>query len=483
MQGIYNKFAKDVLIVGGTNVLVAVSGIILLALLTKNLGAHDYGIWSQFIVTITLLWTFINLGLPFAMTRFLAAKTDKGQIREEFYSVLAFVFFASIVVSSLMVVFAVPFAKAFFDGATQVVIIMSGVILLSALRGVYLGFFRTFRQMKNYSVFMIADAYAQVGVVAYLISHGHGILSILLAVLVIRAVALFILFFFIKSQIGIRRPHFSRMKEYLRFSIPTIPGNISSWIISSSDRYVIIYFIGASAVGIYSAAYALGSVIVMPAAVLGFVLPPTLSKLYDEGRMAEVKTHLSYSLKYLLALAIPFVFGAGILAGPVLRMFSTAEIATQGYFIVPIIALSVLFLVAYTPIVHIIALVKKTRISGIIWAVCASANLGLNILIVPRLGILGAAVTTLIAYGLALGLTSYYSFREFKFFIDWQFIGKSVLASVIMSAAIWAMSPQGTSATIGTMVAGVAIYGAALFLLKGFGKTEISFFMDLLRRS
>ena len=50
----------------------------------------------------------------------------------------------------------------------------------------------------------------------------------------------------------------------------------------------------------------------MPAGILGFVLPPALSKLYDEDRMDEVKMHLSYSLKYSLTLAIPFVFGAAI---------------------------------------------------------------------------------------------------------------------------------------------------------------------------
>ena len=272
------------------------------------------------------------------------------------------------------------------------------------------------------------------------------------------------------------------MREYLSFSLPTIPASISAWVVASSDRYVISYFLGATSVGIYSAGYGIGSIILMAATVLGFVLPPTLSKLYDEGRMEEVKTHLRYSLKYLLAATIPFVFGAAILAEPVLRIFTTPEIASKGYFVVPLVALSTLFITAYMPISHIIVLRKKTRIIGTIWVVCALVNLGLNVLVVPRFGILGAAITTLIAYGLALGLTTYYSFKEFRFPIDWRFIAKSLIASGAMSAAIWAIAPQGTLATALTVLAGTAIYGTVLLLLRGFTKEEFNFFKKLFQR-
>ena len=482
MSATYQKFTKDILTVGGARIIVALSGIILLPLITKHLGAYDYGIWAQFSVTIGLLWTLSNLGLPLAMSRFLAAIEDKEQIREQFYSVLVLVFIISAVISSLLVVFPGPFARAFFGGATQAITIIGGIVLLSSLYQVCLTFFRAFRHMKIYSIFLVADTYVQLGIIVYLVSSGHGIIAMLLAVLVTRAVTLSILFLLIKARIGIKSPRFSRIKEYLRFGVPAVPGGISSWVVGSSDRYVIAYFMGASAVGVYSAAYALGSLIIMAAGIFTFVLPPTLAKLFDEGRLDEVKTHLRYSLKYLLALAIPFVFGAGILSIPVLRMFSTAEIASQGYFVMPLVALSTLAYVAYTPLVQPLLLVKKTKILGVIWVVSALTNLGLNILLVPRLGILGAAVPTLIAYGLALGLTGYYSHREFSFAIDWRFIAKSLLASTIMSVVIWRMAPQGTSDTIVTAVAGAGIYGAALLLLKGLNREELGFFRSLFQR-
>ena len=483
MENSYQKFAKDVLIIGVTNLLIALSGIILLPVITKTLGAHDYGIWAQVQVTTMLVLGFVRLGLPYAMIRFLPAKTNRGEIQEEFYSVLSVVFLASAIVSTILIIFADFIAGALFGGATVIVRITGLIILVWSLDTIFISVFRAFRQMKKYSIFLIADTYGQVALIAYLVLNGHGILSIALAVLAVRAIIFLILFFLIKSQIGTKRPRFSKIREYLSLGLPTIPGSISTWAVNSSDRYVIGYFLGASSVGIYSAGYGLGHLMSIPAAILGVVLLPALSRLYDEGRMDEVKTHLSYSLKYLLAVAIPFVFGSAILAEPVLRLFTTAEIAADGYFIVPLVALSILFYGTFVVIAHILVVAKKTKIMGLIWIIAAVVNLGLNILVVPRWGILGAALTTLIAYSLALGIGSYYSFKEFKFSIDWRFIIKSLIASAIMSLAIWLLRPQSNLATIIAVIVGAATYAVAIFLLKGFRREEISFFGRLFRGS
>ena len=482
MGNSYQKFAKDVGIIGITNLFVGVHALILVPLLTKTVGVGDYGIWAQVYVTIQLVMHIVGLGLPFSLSRFLPAETDKEKLQDEFYSAFTIVALATLAASVLLILLANSIATAFFEGATAIVRITAPIVLVWSLDLMFLGLFRARRQMRSYAIFMLATRYGELALIAYLVLAGHGILSVVLAVLAIRAIVLIILFCLIKTQIGIRRPHFSRIKEYLNFGVPTIPGSISSWVVASSNRYVIGYFLGAASVGVYSAGYTLGNIPFMLAQVLGFVLPPTLSKLYDENRMEEVKMHLRYSLKYVLAIAIPFVFGAVILADPVLRLFSTAEIASEGYFVVPLAALGTLFFVGYVLTSQILILVKKTKIIGAIWISCALVNLGLNILLVPHLGVLGAAITTLIAYALALGLTTYYSFKEFKFPIDWRFIVKSLIASGAMSAAIWIIAPKGTLAIILTVIAGTAIYGAILLLLKGFTKEEFKFFRRLFQR-
>jgi O-antigen/teichoic acid export membrane protein len=264
--------------------------------------------------------------------------------------------------------------------------------------------------------------------------------------------------------------------------LPTVPGVLAAWVVASSDRYVIGYFLGAASVGIYSTGYLIGNIPVMLIGILGFVLPPTLSKLYDEGRMNEVKTHLSYSLKYLLMMTIPFVFGATVLSKQVLTLFSTIEIASQGYYVVSLVALATLLVCICVPFGEILIVVKKTKIVGIAYTLAALINLGLNLLIVPICGILGAVISTLIAYSVLVAIEVHYSLREFRFDIDWRFIIKSLIASAIMALVIWLMHPQSNLNIIITVLVGVAVYGAGLFLLKGLKREEISFFRELLKR-
>jgi len=480
LESSYQKFTKDVAIIGVANLLAALSGLILVPLLTKTLGALDYGIWAQVDVTIALAASIAGLGLPFALSRFLAAEADREKLQDGFYSAFTMVTLATLAASILLIVFANPLATAFFEGATQIVRITGLIVLVWSLDWMFLNLFRARRQMMSYAIFMTATRFVEIGLIAYFVLKGHGILSAILCLLAVRTLLLLVLFFFIKSQIGIKRPHFRNTKAYLSFSLPTVPGVMAAWVVGFSDRYIIGYFLGVTSVGIYSAGYVLGSIPIMLAGVLGFVLPPTLAKLYDEGRMNEVKTHLSYSLKYLLMITIPFVCGAAVLSKQVLRLFSTIEIASQGYYVVPLVALATLLVCISIPFGAILTLVKKTKIGSTAYTLAALINLGLNLLIVPIWGILGAAITTLIAYSVLLGILVHYSLREFRFDIDWRFIIKSLIASAIMTLVIWSMHPQSNLNIIITVLGGVVIYAVALFLMRGFRKEEISFFRGLL---
>jgi len=180
-----------------------------------------------------------------------------------------------------------------------------------------------------------------------------------------------------------------------------------------------------------------------------------------------------------LALAIPSVLGLSLLSKPLLTILSTPEIASQGYLITPFVAVSGLLFGASAVIVQIIVLEKKTKILGTIWIIAAILNLGLNIIIVPYIGILGAAITTLFAFAVALILISFYSFKYFKFDIDFRFILKSVFASIVMSLVIIKWDPIGALNVLIVIGVCTGVYAAILLFLKGVKKEEIMFFKEL----
>jgi O-antigen/teichoic acid export membrane protein len=480
----YKKFPQDVGIIGMTNVVIALRILILLPVITKTLGASGYGLWTQVVVTLSLIAPISDLNLSFAIVRFLAAEKNKREIQESFFSVVI----ATLCWSAILTVVIILLANSitdflFHDSALlRVTYIMAVMVPLSALEFACLAFFRAFREMKTYSVFTVSRYLLELALVVSLVLTGYGIWGVVIAMLVARVVIDATMLGIIISRIGIRLPVFSKLKAYLRFCVPMILDNLSSWITGSSDRYVIVFFIGVASVGIYSAAYNLAAIILFFSAPLGIVLTPTLAKLYDENLMNEVRTHLTYSLKYFLMLAIPAVCGISILAKPLLQILSTPEFIPTGALVVPIIALSLLLVGVYVIFSQVFVLIKRTGIIGISWATAALLNLGLNIAFVPRFGVIAAAFATLTSYSLVTAIIVFFSTRHLRFDIKVSFILKSLAASGVMSLIVWKLDPAGIINVIWVIVLGILLYFGSLLLMKGLSLNEIRFFRELFRR-
>ena len=476
----HKLFTQRIGLIGITNLLVGLSGLILLPILTKNIPIEEYGIWIQISVTIGLIPAVVMLGLPFTMVRFLAAAKKREEIQEGFYSIAFIVLFTSAIASFLLFLFSKTIAATLFDNNLTIARILPLIVFTECLNGLLLAFIRTFQWIKRYSIFTFIRTWLNVALVAYFVLSGYGIFGAVIGLLISSSFVFLIMTFLIISEIGIIIPKFTRIREHLAFGLPTIPENLSVWMVNSSDRYVIGIFLGTAFVGYYSPGYTVGNIINMFLAPLGFMLPAVLSKYYDENNMNEVKMVLKYSLKYFLLLAIPSAFGLSLLSKPILTILSTPEIALQGYLITPFVAWSALLLGAHTVIAQIIVLEKKTKILGMIWIIAAISNLGLNILFVPYIGIMGAAMTTLIAFSLVFILATYYSFKYLTFGIDFKFISKSVFAAIVMSLVIVKWNPAGILNVLLVIGVCAVVYGTILLLLGGIKKEEIKFFRQSL---
>jgi len=180
-----------------------------------------------------------------------------------------------------------------------------------------------------------------------------------------------------------------------------------------------------------------------------------------------------------MMLAIPSAFGLSILALPLLRILTTPEF-TSGSSILPLLASGLVAYGFYQVCLYIIRLVKKTQLEAYLLGISATLNIGLNLLLIPRVGILGAAVGTLVAYG-ALGvLTILVSFRYLRFDIGIFFITKSILASAMMLPFIKLLDPSSVAEVMISTIFGGIIYFVVLFLLRGFNKAELVLVKDIL---
>ena len=482
-MGKYTLTARRLGLTAVITPLASFSNLILLPILTKNLAIADYGTWALIMVTISLLPLLATLGLPSALIRFLAAATDKREIREAFYSMGFIVLLTSAIISGLLFLFVPQIAASLFQNNTAIALLLIPNILIACLTVYVLQYFVTFQQIKRYSVLTFFNAYLNTVLVAYFVLSGHGLEGAVIALLIQQLVVLAVIMYLIVAQIGFAIPKFKHVKQHLAFGLPLVPGSLASWVVNSSDRYLIALFLGAAAVGYYSPGYNLGYMLYVVSAPLATLLPPVLSKHYDENNIADVRTILTYSLKWYAGIALPCVFALSVLSKPLLLVLTTQQIAANGYLVTPFVAAGTALAGAYTVLVIAIALKKKTAVIGTIWMLSAVLNFGSNLVLIPYLGLVGAALTTFLAFLLAFVLTALYSFRQFKFDVNGGFIVKSVCGSSIIALFLLLWNPSGVLSIVLSIALAAVIYLAILLTLRGLTIQEIKLIYGIYRGS
>ena len=479
----YKVFIQRIGLVGITNILISLSGLIFIPIITKNFSVADYGIWAQVNTTIALVPNIANLGLPYTMVRFLSAEKDKNNIKESFYSMLAVVIVSSILISLIFILFKTEIANYLFGANINVLYIVAIISFFACMNLMLISFFRTFQQIKRYSLFLVFQTYIGVIISSYLALNSYNIETVILGLLIGYLIVFIMMCLMIGGYLGLAIPRFKNLKEELKFAIPTIPNNVSSWVVDSSDKYVITILLGSAAVGYYSPSYALGSILLMFLSPFALLLPAVLPKYFEEGNLKQVDIFLKYSMKYFLVISIPAAMGLSILSKPILMIISTPEIASNGYLVTPFVCLGAVLMGIYGITNNILILEKKTKILGKIWILVGVLNLVFNIIAVPIIGIIGSALVTLICYFIAFIITIFYSKKNFNLPFEYKSLIKTIIATIIMGIFVYIVNPIGITNVLITILIAMTIYFAVLFLIKGIRKEEFNFFKQMLNES
>ena len=482
-SGEFELISRNVLWVGLARSAKYVRGLIFLPILTKMLGADYYGAWSIMLVTVYLLLPIVMLGLPYGLGRFIPGEKDKHEVAEGLFSTIYFVaLFSSIGAISIYFL-----SDVIADGLlkniaySNIIKLISPLIVLQSLNQICTDFFVLRHKAKKYSMLMIAQTCIEISLVYLFISSGYSLFGAALGLLISRGAILGVSMYFIVSHIGLCFPSVSVFSSYFRYGIHIVPSAISEWIISSSDKYMIGLFLGAASVGLYSASYGIATIPLVAMYIVTFASSPIIFKSYDEGRIQDTQNYLSYSLKYILILIIPSVFGLSILARPILLSLTTAEFARFGIFIIPLVSSSIIFEAVRATYGRVLQLYKRTKLFAIASLTAGLVNIGLNIFFIPHFGIIGAATTTLIAYSIT-GIIMYRNSQKYiKFSIDKKSILKSISASIIMSLAIFKLNPGSMVGLISSVSIGIVTYICTMLLMRSFQKNELKIIFKVLK--
>jgi O-antigen/teichoic acid export membrane protein len=478
----FNKFAKEVSIIGSTEIICGtVLLFVSLPLITKNIDLNKYGIWTQILVTVSLLTPIVLLGLSQSLIRYLASEKNAERTREYFFSSLLFVIIWGLVVTVAVFFSADYLALTIFNDPNSSIYIKFGslLIVLTAVAQLPILYFRIFQLIKIYSLLRFLEMGVNLFLIFVFLRLNLDLFGIIFASILTNLVIFTISMIVIILKIGISIPKFCELKTLLIYGIPLTPNPMIEWLRNSSDRYIIGLVLGISAVGIYSASYAIGSIIIVIVRPLQLILFPFLSKMFDEGKIDEIPIYLEYSMKYFLMITIPAAIGISVLGLPLLKILTTEDFIF-GAFLIPFIAIGGIFFGIYQISINITQLVKITKYNFYLYAIAATINFLLNFMLIPYFGLIGAAISALISFiGLAI-LSLHLSFKYLKFNFDLKFIIKCVFSAIVMAILIYQIHPTSMSDILISILVGSILYFSIIFLLKGVKENEILFFKQLI---
>jgi O-antigen/teichoic acid export membrane protein len=471
----FKIFINQIGVYGLSRLIIIAISFFYLPLFTKLLGAEGYGIWTQIITLIALFQPFVQLGLGNSVVRFLTNK-NRNELSVGMCSVLLPVIIIGLIFIFLQIEFSSLLAQYLLQdpSATFLIQLSAPLILFGALIDVSSNFYRVTGSFNIISIINLIQALLEIIFITGCLFFGYGIQGVLISIILVRSAIVMIILTDIILKVGISFPNFSWLRGYLIYGIPLIFVGLFELIIQSSDRFFIGYYLGASAVGIYSAAYSIACIPLFIAGILTYILYPKIYSLYENNNIEKVKVFLHYSWKFLLLFLIPASFGLSALSGSLLTLLTTPEFIQDGIYIIPVVSVSNILIALYGIYVGILTLRKKTYIFLIAGGISALINIILNIILIPRFGIVSAAFTTVIAY-LILVFICYFESQFIQFNMSWLFLCKSIFASSIMVIPILYVSPNSLLSIIFCVIMGALVYFSILFILNGFSKQEIYF--------
>lgn len=391
-------FTRDFVYLG-VSALQVVLAALMTPILSRRVGVGEFGQLTLAIVVAQLLGVAFSFGLPFAAQKVFAGGDGDRRSR----GVLAIS--AVLAVAGLLVVVLAAPAWGPAVGLDRVLEARLAALWAAcfALTWTSLAMLRSRDRLKM-AIFVAAleSLGAQATGVLLLYWWAPTVTSYLCGLIVGQGAA---------ALVGLLAltPDWSALAAIRRyagiflFGLPMVPQELSGWILGVGDRVVIRHVLGSVAVGRYSVAYNVGS---LGFILLVFVTQAWMPRVYAVADRVARSRLLASSRDMMNLLLIPVVCGLAAGAPVVLdvwvpQSFHPAELTP----VVAIVAICTFPFAQFVANLRALMSEGRTVQAAVATLVAAAVNIGLNVVMVPFLGITGSAIATVLSYALCARLT------------------------------------------------------------------------------
>ncbi|HEX2868933.1 MAG TPA: polysaccharide biosynthesis C-terminal domain-containing protein [Ignavibacteriales bacterium] len=479
MREKFKELTKDTAVYGISTILSRFLTFILVPFYSHVLGKAENGIVGYIYAYIAFLNIIYLYGMDSAYLKYASLNKDEKNKKSVFSTPYIFVTLTSVIISLLIIIFR-PQVNQAMDippGSRDISYYFTFILLFDSLAVIPFAHLRLIRKAKKFALIKTVNILVNVALNIILIrAFRLGMIAVFISNLAASVITLLLLVPDILKNLEVRIDK-GLLKKMLKFGLPYLPASLASMVIQVIDRPILLMMTNESTVGVYQINYKLGIFMMLFVSMFQYAWQPFFLHNAKEENAKEI---FSKVLTYFVFAGSVVLVLLSLFIGDLIRLhilgFTLIGAAYwSGAVIIPVVLLGYLFNGIYVNFTAGIFIEEKTKYLPYITGLGALINVGVNYLLIPRFGIMGAASATLASYvvmAIALFLVSQKFYK-----IDYEY-GKllRIMLSVLIPALVYYLVPINTLIfKFGVLL----LYIVLLFSLRIINKKEVK----ALRRS
>lgn len=400
----------------------------LIIYINNKIGPYEFGRFSYAFSYANIFGAVFDIGLTTIIIREFA-KNSKNEIDLSYI----FIFKAIIGIFITLILFLVSIFVIKDIGLHYIVIITCLFFVLTELTGTIFALYRARQKMQLEAIVKIAQGSVLIISFFGLFYFYKNIFSLAYSYLLSALLPLIaVLWFVIKSKgaifnnIIINYKCISIIKKYLKMSLPVALFGIVSSVYAYSDSFLLGYFGFVNETGIYTTFIRIISMTLLPMTLISQAIFPKLSKEFDDAKAMQSTWNLQTELMICLSFPI-FIFGLIYSKQIILLLLGKTYLSgIKAFNILLFNTLLYYFYIAFYQLMIVINQQKKLLYISMIGAII---NLILNIILIKKYVMNGAAISIVISNLIVLILLVLFAIRNIKINV----INKKILKYVLIS--------------------------------------------------
>jgi O-antigen/teichoic acid export membrane protein len=365
------------------------------------MSKSDYGEIRYIIYIATLFSTFIALGLPTTMTRFLAKYRNSPDKKALYFTNIIVIFLITLLLTELFV------AIIFWN-----LLIVTLVVLGYSIPLLYMGIVRGNMEYKKFSIASINRNLIKLFLL-FIFFYTIGItnISILLIYSFGGWVAILIIEMIWSSKVNFKSELISKsvMKNLVKFSSPILITTLAFSLLTTIPIIILEWFYDYQTIAIYSTALTLSIVYgFLPTAILTIFMPKIA---YYKDKQKRILL-FNQTLAFIIIINLILIIFTILIGQWLIEILFTSKY-NASYIPLIIVSVAVLFREIRAAFSNFWVGGGKPSISAYSTSIGCIAGIGISLILIPLYGIIGAAIAFTIGWIFSV-IVNFYFWQQFK---------------------------------------------------------------------